>query len=282
MECLQLNNQAIRNLLPPRDINAHKGNCGKLLLLCGSRGYTGAAALSAMGALRVGAGLVYLGVPECIYQIEAVKLLEPIVLPLPDKDGMLSAGSIKQISELAAMMDAVLIGPGLGRSSGTEKILKWTLENFTGPIIIDADGIYHLRNHIDILRGRKEPVIITPHEGEFSQLMGYICTNRILDAVSAAKNLNAIVVLKGYNTVITDGDVIYTNPTGNPGMAVGGSGDVLAGVIAGLIGQGMKPLLAAAVGAWIHGAAGDLCAKEIGMYGLLPSDILNRIPRLLT
>jgi NAD(P)H-hydrate epimerase len=282
MECLQLDHQRILSLLPSREINAHKGTCGKLLLLCGSRGYTGAAALSAMGALRVGAGLVYLGVPECIYQIEAVKLLEPIVLPLPDMDGMLAAGAIEQISELAAKTDAILIGPGLGRSIGTDKILQWTLENFKGPIVIDADGIYHLRNHIDILRGRKEPVIITPHEGEFSRLMGFACTDRIPDAVSAAKKLNAIVVLKGHNTVITDGNMIYTNPTGNPGMAVGGSGDVLAGMIVGLIGQGMKPLLAAAVGAWIHGAAGDQCAKEIGMYGLLPSDILNRIPRLLT
>lgn len=281
MDCFQLNSRTVIDKLPERSITTHKGDYGRLLLLCGSKGYTGAASLAAMGALRVGAGLVYLGVPESIYVIEAIKLLEPIIFPLPDQGGMLCEASIPEISKRLHNIDAVLIGPGMGRSEGIEKILLWILRNFNGPVVVDADGIYFLRDHIDTLRGRTEPVILTPHEGEFSRLMGKSILDRTADAVSAAKELNSIVVLKGHNTVITDGEAVYINNTGNPGMAVGGSGDILAGMITGLLGQGLSPLDAAAVGAWVHGAAGDICAREIGTYGMLPSDMLSIIPRLL-
>ena len=281
MDYIQLDHTAVLNMLPDRKVTAHKGNFGKLLLLCGSRGYTGAAALAAMGALRTGAGLVYLGVPTCIYAIEAVKLLEPVVFPLPDINGMISATAIPEISALLEKMDAVLIGPGLGRSEDTENLLIWILKNYAGPVVIDADGIYLLRNHIDILRGRACPVVLTPHEAEFSQLMEQTISNRTETAVEAARTLQSIVVLKGHKTVITDGETVYINPTGNPGMAVGGCGDVLAGMITSLIGQGLPPLQAAAAGAWIHGAAGDTCAEQIGAYGMLPSDMLGVIPRLL-
>lgn len=281
MDFLQLNHTAVLNMLPDRKNTAHKGDVGKLLLLCGSRGYTGAAALAALGALRTGAGLVYLGVPKCIYAIEAVKLLEPVVFPLPDVNGMISASATQEISGILDKIDAVLIGPGLGRSKDTEKLLCWILENYKGPAVIDADGIYLLRDHIDILRGRACPVILTPHEGEFSLLMGQAVTNREAAAIEAARMLRSVVVLKGYKSVITDGQTVYVNLTGNPGMAVGGSGDVLAGMITALIGQGLPPLQAAAAGAWIHGAAGDTCAKQLGTYGMLPSDMLSIIPRLL-
>ncbi len=281
MDYLHLDHKDILEMLPERNTTAHKGDFGKLLLLCGCQGYTGAASLAAMGALRTGAGLVYLGVPECIYAIEAVKLLEPIIFPLPDQDGMLADAAINKISMMLDRMDAVLIGPGIGRSAGTEHVLIWLVQHFDGPIVIDADGIYLLREHIDILRGRTCPVILTPHEGEFSQLMGQACSNRIEAAVEAARKLCSIVVLKGHKTVITDGDTVYINTTGNPGMAVGGSGDVLAGIITALLGQGQQPLQAAAAGVWIHGAAGDICAQQIGTYGMLPSDMLSVIPRLL-
>ena len=277
----KLDHNQVLSLLPDRKTDAHKGNFGKILLLCGSVGYTGAAALSAMGALRAGAGLVYLGVPESIYKIAAVKLTEPIVFPLPDKNEKLSESATSELSEILHKMDAVLIGPGLGQSEGTFAVTKWVLDNFKGPVVVDADGINVLCAHKDILRGRTSPTILTPHEGEFSRIAGDYPVNRAQDAQKLASELGAIVVLKGYETVITDGKNTYINPTGNPGMAVGGSGDVLAGVIVALLGQGIAPLQAAACGAWLHGAAGDICAEEIGQYGMLPSDLLNVLPRLM-
>ena len=281
MDVQILNHESVLSCLPQRDPWAHKGDYGKILLLCGSRGYTGAAALAAMGALRVGAGLVYLGVPDCIYKIEATKLLEPVIIPLPDKDGMLSVEALPIIEQKLSHLDAVLIGPGLGVSDDTQKIVIWILQNFHGPVIVDADGINVLSGHIDVLRERAYPTVLTPHEGEFKRLTGMDCEIRVPSAIQAAKDTSSIMVLKGHDTVITDGQTIYINPTGNPGMAVGGSGDVLAGIITGLVGQGIEPLKAAAAGAWIHGAAGDLCAKELGQYSMLPSDMLGVISRLL-
>lgn len=281
MVMIQLNQEMILNKLPDRKPDTHKGNYGKILLLCGSKGYTGAAALSAMGALRSGAGLVYLAVPECIYQIEATKLLEPIVMPLPDQGGSLSTTALAPISSLLESKNAVLIGPGLGRSEGVSAVVKYVLETFTGPLVLDADGINAICKHKDLLRERTAPTILTPHEGEFTRLTGAPCKDRIADAIDLASDMGCIVLLKGHKTVITDGRTVYINTTGNPGMAVGGSGDVLSGIIVSLLGQGLTPIDAASCGAWLHGAAGDICAKEIGQYGMLPSDMLQVLPRLL-
>lgn len=264
-----------------RDCHAHKGDFGKVLMLCGSLGYTGSAALAAMGALRVGAGLVYLGVPECIYMIEAVKLTEPIVMPLPDAQGMLSVDAVESVVEMMKDKDVVLIGPGLGKSAGTLAVVKAVLQRFNGPVILDADGINCLSAHKDVLRDRMSPTIMTPHEGEFVRFSGREIENRISDAAALACELGVILLLKGHHTVITDGKSHYINPTGNPGMAVGGNGDLLAGMIAGLIGQGIEPYLATAAGAYLHGAAGDLCAGELGQCAMLPSDMLDVLPRLL-
>ena len=276
-----LSAEDVSALLPPRDPMAHKGDFGKLLLLCGSRGYTGAAYFAAMGALRAGAGLVFLGVPESIYVIEAVKLNEAVVFPLPDKQGILSAEAIPQILQRLPDMDAVVVGPGLGQSEDTFQITAAVLQNAGCPVILDADGINLVSGHKDLLRGRDKPTILTPHEGEFLRLWGPVGKDRMASAATAARELNSILLLKGHETCITDGCAKYRNPTGNPGMAVGGSGDVLAGIIAGLIGQGLSPLEAAACGAWLHGKAGDVCAQELGQYGMLPSDMLQVLPRLL-
>ncbi len=281
MKITELNHAAVLNIIPDRKIDAHKGDFGKTLLLCGSRGYTGAAALAALGALRSGAGLVYLGVPESIYAIEAVKLTEPVVFPLPDNNGMFSDSAVDKISELLPQMDAVLIGPGIGQSSGVFNIVTTVLEEFSGPVVVDADGINILAGHIDILRGRTGPTILTPHEGEFRRIGGVLSDDRTASAEIFAKQCNSIVLLKGHRTVVTDGEHTFINPTGNPGMAVGGSGDVLAGIVTALLGQGIPPLQAAACGAWLHGAAGDICADEIGQYGMLPTDMLQVLPRLL-
>ena len=277
----ELNHSDILGILPNRKAESHKGDYGKILLLCGSRGYTGAAALAAMGALRCGAGLVYLGVPESIYAIEASKLLEPVVLPLPDKNGVLSAQSVDMIMQMLPDMDAVLLGPGLGKGDGIFTVIKTVLEQFQKPVVVDADGINVLAGHIDLLRGRTAPTTLTPHMGEFRRLIGQACEDRVAESIAFAADNNVILLLKGHRTVITDGTVCYVNNTGNPGMAVGGSGDVLAGIIVALLGQGIDPLEAAACGAWLHGAAGDICEKEIGQYGMLPSDILRVLPRLL-
>ena len=281
MEIKELNHESVLSLLPDRDPWGHKGSFGKILLLCGSRGYTGAAYLSAMGALRSGAGLVFLGVPESIYAIEAVKLNEPVVFPLPDKHGKLSEAAIPEILERLPKMDAVLIGCGLGQSEKTLAVVRAVLENAACPVVVDADGINVLSGHKDILRGRKPPTILTPHDGEFARLGGAVGEDRMAAAAAMATDLGCIVLLKGHRTCITDGVTHYRNHTGNPGMAVGGSGDVLAGIIVSLLGQGLAPLEAAACGAWLHGAAGDICAEEIGQYGMLPSDMLNALPRLM-
>ena len=278
---MELNHEKVLSILPDRDENAHKGNFGKILLLCGSRGYTGAAALAAMGALRSGAGLVFLGVPESIYAIEAVKLTEAIVFPLPDCGGKLSAEAIPEILERLPKMDAVLLGPGLGQSEGVLEVVRTVLERAECPVILDADGINVMAAHKHILRGRTAPTVLTPHDGEFTRLGGVIGDDRAAAAEAVARELGCIMLLKGHRTVITDGKTTYINCTGNPGMAVGGSGDVLAGILVSLIGQGIGPLEAAACSAWLHGAAGDLCAGEIGQYGMLPGDLVAVLPRLL-
>ena len=273
--------QDVLNILPDRSPDSHKGDYGKILLLCGSRGFTGAATLAAMGALRSGSGLVYLGVPESIYAIEAVKLTEPVVFPLPDQCGKLSADALVQLGDILPRMDAVLIGPGLGISEGTSQIVQYVLKEAKCPVVLDADGISMAASHKDILRERTSATVLTPHAGEFSRLTGTMPADRVSDAKDAARDMNVIMVLKGHETVITDGKCCYINNTGNPGMAVGGSGDVLAGVIVSLLGQGVDPLQAAACGVWLHGAAGDVCAESIGQYGMLPGDMLNVLPRLL-
>lgn len=277
----ELNHESVLALLPDRDPWGNKGSFGKILLLCGSRGFTGAAYLAAMGALRSGAGLAFLGVPESIYAIEAVKLNEPVVFPLPDEDGKLSFWAVSEVLKRLPKMDAVLIGCGLGQSKGTLSIVKAVLENARCPVIVDADGINVLTEHKDILRGRAYPTILTPHEGEFVRFGGTIGEDRMASAAYFAREWNSIVLLKGHETCVTDGLTGYLNRTGNSGMAVGGSGDVLAGIIVSLLGQGISPLEAAACGAWLHGAAGDICADEIGQYGMLPTDMLKVLPRLM-
>lgn len=281
MEERILDHDTVLQLLPDRDLRAHKGDFGRVLLLCGSRGYTGAPALAAMGSLRSGAGLVYLAVPECIYNIEAVKLTEPIVLPLPDCDGTIGVDAVNTVGKMLDKMDAVLIGPGLGQSDGALEVLKLVLEEFSGPVVVDADGINLLAGHKNLLRRRISPTVLTPHEGEFGRLVADYQGDRLTSAVSFAKEYGCILVLKGHETLTTNGETTYRNSTGNPGMAVGGSGDVLAGIIVSLLGQGISPLQAGAVGVWLHGAAGDRSAERIGQYGMLPTDLLEDLPRLM-
>lgn len=281
MEHPVLTHKDVLSLLPERDAWSHKGDFGKVLLLCGSRGYTGAAALAARAALRAGAGLIYLGVPESIYAIEAVKLDEPVVFPLPEEEGKLSLAALPEILERAAKCDAVLLGCGSGQSFALRKIIEALSRQEKHPMVLDADGINVLRGHTDLLCGKRCPVILTPHDGEFLRLGFSLGADRQASAVAAAKALDAVFLLKGHRTVITDGEKVYVNHTGNPGMATGGSGDVLAGILVSLLGQGLPPLEAAACAAWLHGAAGDRAANRLGQYGMTPTDLLLELPHLL-
>ena len=275
-----MNQSTVRDLLPVRKRDTHKGDYGKILLLCGSRGFTGAAALAARGALRTGAGLVYLAVPESIYAIEAVKLTEPVVLPLADQDGKLCAGSIPQIAALLPKMNAVLFGSGSGIGPGTEEVLLFLLNNCKCPLILDADGITLAARHKDILRDRSSCTILTPHDGEFARLHPSDLP-RVEQTMAMARELGIILLRKGYRTLVTDGVVCWENRTGNPGMATGGSGDVLAGIILSFLGQKVPPLEATAAACWLHGAAGDRAAEKLGEYGMLPGDLVEELPQLL-
>ena len=273
----------VRRLLPVRSRWAHKGDFGKVLLLCGSKGLAGAAMLAAKAALRTGSGLVYLGVPEAIYPIAAGSCASAVVFPLAcDEDGKFSLSSFQELEKRLPGMDAVLFGCGVGQSDELWLLLKWLLLNCRVPLVLDADGINLLAQHMDVLRGSKCPVILTPHDGEFRRLGGDPKANdQVGEAMRFALDTGTILLLKGHRTIITDGQNVYRNTTGNPGMATGGSGDVLSGVIVSLLGQHVMPLEAAAAGAWLHGAAGDLAAREIGEYGMIPEDIIERLPRLL-
>lgn len=281
MEVVILDRAAVAAGLPERDPWGHKGDFGKLLLLCGSVGYTGAAALAARAAVRSGAGLVFLGVPEPIYAIEAGKLDEPVVFPLAAEGGCLSPSAIPEIVRRLPDCDACLVGPGLDRTPGTRAVVEAVLREARCPVVLDADGLNVLEGHLEPLGARRFPTVLTPHDGEFRRLGGTIGPDRMASAAALARNLGAVVLLKGHRTVVTDGTQGYENHTGNPGMATGGSGDVLAGLLVSLLGQGLPPLEAAACAAWIHGAAGDLCAETWGQYGLTPSDMIEALPQFL-
>lgn len=273
----------VRAWLPKAKLESHKGDFGKLLLLCGSRGYTGAAALAAKGALRTGAGLVYLGVPEAVYPILAGKLDEPVVFPLPSNgNGRFGRMAVEDILEQLYDKDAVLVGPGIGKCYDTEAVVDAVLENARCPIVLDADGINVLEGHIDRLDRATVPVVLTPHEGEFRHIGGDLSGGRMAGAEALAEKTGAVVVLKGYRTVIAAPDGrIFVNSTGNPGMATGGSGDVLSGILTCLLGQGMEPVKAAAAAVWLHGKAGDLAAQQLGVRSMLPTDIIEALSAIL-
>lgn len=278
-----LTEELVRSWLPEEKLESHKGDYGKLLLLCGSRGFTGAAALAAEGALRSGAGLVYLGTPESIYPILAGKLTEPVVFPLPENgNGRLSRTGLPDILDRLPGMSACLMGPGMGQGYDTEEVVYGVLEAAKCPLVLDADGINVLARHIDRLDKVSVPVVLTPHEGEFARLGGDLSLGRIGAARAMAEKTGAVVVLKGYRTVIAGpAGEIYVNSTGNPGMAVGGSGDVLAGILTCFLGQGMEPVQAAAAAVFFHGAAGDLCRARLGRRSMLPSDMIDALSEIL-
>lgn len=268
--------------LPVRPEDGHKGTFGKVYTVGGSIGLTGAPVLAARAAARTGSGLVYLGVPQPVYPIIAAMCLETMPSPLPVHEGCISSEAFFRILDRMNTCDAGLIGPGLGRTRELSCLVCCLLEQVSTPLVLDADALHAIHEKKKVLkeRGQKGLVtILTPHEGEFAYLGGDLSKGRVEAAASFARKYKCIMVLKGPGTVISDGsDTVYVNTTGNNGMAKGGSGDVLSGMILSLLGQGVEPVKAAALGVWLHGHAGDLCRDELGEFGMLPGDMIERIP----
>ena len=258
--------------LPRRERNSYKGMFGKIYIMGGSIGLTGAPVLAAQGALRSGAGLVRVAVPARIYPMIAAHCVEAMPSPLP--------ADSHAVQTEAENCDVVLLGPGLGGENRMKRLVLTLLEALERPVVLDADGLNALAGHIDILKKRKALTVLTPHDREFQRLGGDLTGGDRLGAARFfAHQHQCVLVLKGYRTITAfpDGEA-FINTTGNPGMATGGSGDVLGGMIASLLGQGFEPKRAVPLAVWLHGRAGDLAAAELGEYGMLPSDLIQKIP----
>lgn len=278
--------QALQSF-PKRNADAHKGDFGHLFVIAGSAGYTGAGYLTAQAAALSGSGLVTLGVGRSIYPILAVKLTEVMVKPFVEtRDWSLSLLAERDIVAFVQNCDALAIGPGISRNKETETLVRNIIAGIMKPMVVDADGINACVGHLDIFKSRKTPLVLTPHSGEMARLLGIevkdVEAARKDVALKFANEYNTVLVLKGRNTVVANpaGDV-YINETGNVGMATGGTGDVLTGMIASFIGQGIEPFTAAVLGVYFHGMAGDIARHEKGALSLLATDLLNKIPEAL-
>ncbi len=271
--------------LPNRARDSHKGTFGKVLIVAGSVGMSGAAVLAGLGALRGGAGLVQIACPTAIQPIVATG--NPCYLTVGlthDSSGQLTASSLERLSSILPDVQAVAFGPGMGRAPDVKQCLEHLITEFQGYIIIDADGLHALKQlqQEGNIPERKIPLICTPHPGEFAQMTGLtaqqIQADRKQQAVRYVIEHKVILVLKGQGTLVTDGQRMYVNTTGNSGMAKGGSGDVLTGLITSLAAQGLPPLEAAQAGVYLHGLAGDLAAATLTEYAMLPTDLVEALP----
>ena len=278
----------VRMLLPRRKRSAHKGSFGKVLAIAGSAGFTGAACLCAQGALRVGAGLVTVGCPASVNDILEVKLTEAMTFPLPETySRTLDTRSLALILELAEAASVVAIGPGLSREPETAVLVRRLVARVERPMVIDADAVNALADAAVILEGDHAPAVLTPHPGEMARLMQVstekVQARRAHFAEAAAKRFRATLLLKGACTIIAEkGRPLTVNPTGNPGMASGGTGDVLTGMVAGLIAQGLLPFEAAAAATYLHGLAGDIAAARVGEASMVASDLLDALPSAIS
>jgi NAD(P)H-hydrate epimerase len=283
--------------LPVRPADGHKGRFGHVLVAAGSRGKTGAAALAAQGAARIGAGLVTIACPAGVNEILEVKCTEPMTAPLPDTpDGAFAAGALAPLLALARERDVTALGPGIGRDDETQKLVRDALGRLAHPLVLDADGLFPFepaagrragaRASLAGLKARKAATILTPHPGEAARLLGTRADEVNRDRVTAARRLaetsGAVVLLKGAASVVAapDGRVVV-NPTGGPELGAGGTGDVLTGVVAGLVGQGLPAFEAAALAAWIHGRAGDRLGERCGAAGVLASEVADELPAVI-
>ena len=272
---MEIKKGQIANLLPARKKDSHKGDFGRVFIFSGSRGMLGAAVLASRGALRSGAGLVRLAVPNEIRDL--INLATPEVI-------ISGSDSVREIKEAALSSDAIVIGPGLGEKRNVVRELLSNLSNdkYSRPIVLDADGLNAFAGDVAALAGLKLNLILTPHPGEAGRLLSKTADEIQKDREKSVKeflrSLDCVLVLKGSRTIVADRSSLLINPTGNPGMATGGVGDILSGLIAGLAAQGLKAKDAACAGVYLHGLAGDLAKKEKGEYGLIASDLVDKIP----
>ena len=273
-----------------RNPGAHKGDFGHVFILAGSSRYSGAAVLSAEAAMRCGAGLVTLGIPKSLNNaVIKIKPKEVMTLPLPQtKEGTLSLAAIKKIKGLIKNIDIVGIGPGLGQDKSTQKLVRKLVSTVNKPMVIDADALNALAGHLNLLLTTydlRPTTVLTPHPGEMARLLGVrinaVQSRRKDFAQKLAKDYKVGVVLKGHNTIVADSRNLYINKTGNPGMATAGSGDVLTGMIAAFLGQGLDRFNAAKYAVHLHGLAGDLAKKEKTEISLIASDIIDKIPEAI-
>ena len=277
----------IQQTLPERPPDAHKWSCGHVVAICGSTGYTGAAALTSMSALRAGCGLVTLVIPRSLNPIMEVKLTEVMTSPVEETpQGSLSRKAGPKIEEMLERADAVALGPGLSQNSDTMKLVRSIVPRLKGPCVLDADGLNAFAGKARRLKGLAFPLIITPHAGEASRLFGVdkdaILGRRVDFTREVAHDLGLVMVLKGAPSVVAgpDGDA-YINPTGNQGLATAGSGDVLTGMIAGFLAQGMPALEAASSGVYMHGLLGDMLLEERGYFGFTAGELVDKIPEAM-
>jgi NAD(P)H-hydrate epimerase len=276
--------ETIQPMLPRRPADAHKGTMGSLAALTGSYGMAGAAILSARSALRAGVGLHYQILPRAIYPIFAAAVYESVCIPVQGSSvGTLSKGDLPAIREIISKASAVLIGCGMGCTADTAAVLACVIKESKIPVVIDADGINALARHMYLLEEPHAPLILTPHLGEFARLTRLSVPQIAGDQVQAAEDFcrrypDITLALKSHRTAVARGETVYLNTAGNSGMAKGGSGDVLAGIIASLAAQGADPLDAAAAGVHIHALAGDRAAGRLGRTAMLPEDIIHALP----
>ncbi len=276
--------QDVSKALPRRPRAAHKNSVGRVFILAGSRAFSGAPVMSALAAMKCGAGAVVLGVPESVYPVAAKKMTEVMVTPLEETtEGSISLRALPQIEESLEWADVIAIGPGLSQHNETKELLHSMLPAIKKPIVLDADGINVFAGATQLIARRKAPTILTPHIGElrrlFPNLPEDVESERIEITRQAAKSLKSVLCLKGAPTTIgIPGGAVYVNSTGNPGMATAGSGDVLTGMIVAFLGQGLSPLEAAYAGVFLHGLAGDIVAGRVGVMSLMALDILEGIP----
>ena len=279
-----ITSEDIREAFPERPPDGHKGTFGKVLVIAGSRGFTGAASLTSLGALRIGCGLVRLCIPEGLADAMESKLTEIIKIPLPQTEReSFSIKGLDRVRELISDSDAIALGPGISVHPETQRFVEEILKEAKIPVVLDADGINNLKENPEILSQVSAPIILTPHPGELSRLIKTpikeINRDRIGIAQRASREFNSILVLKGAPTVISQPDgLTYINPTGNSGLASGGSGDVLTGMIAGLLAMGVEPIKASMIGVYLHGKSADLAIEKETEYSLIASDLLKYLP----
>lgn len=275
---------SVAALIPSKKEFDYKFSVGRVLVVGGSTGLTGAACMASTSALKSGAGVVSAAVPSSLNPIFEQKLLEVMTLPLEDGGtGYLPDSALESLLSSAMAFDCVALGPGLGRYPESAALAREFLAASETPVVLDADGLNAMAGQLQALKKRPAPTVLTPHTGELGRLLGVpsaeVAASRLKHAKAAAKKSGSVVVLKGSSTIITDGQVTLVNPTGNPGLATAGAGDVLTGIIATLMAKGLEPLMAAAAGVYLHGTAADKAARDIWQDNLTASDLIAYLPQ---